>query len=133
MDDKIIFTCDFHDLLVEKILNRLSNFIRYNPDDLNRTILKSVIEGAISEITNVNFDEVDKKFESYAKIRIYLEGKKGIHLKTDYYNIFIPNLDIDVINHVQAENCYTTAFFSKMNEFFRETAKLKELINKNNI
>jgi len=132
MDDKIVFTCDFHDLLIEKILNRLNNFIRYNPDDLNRAILKNIIEGAISELTNLPIDDIDKDFESYAKIRLYLEGK-GIHLKTDYYNIFIPNLDFDVINHVETENCYTTAFFSKINEFLRGTVKLKELINKKDI
>ena len=133
MNEKIFFTCDFHDLLIEKILNRLNNFIRYNPDDLNRAILKNIIEGAISELTNLPIDDIDKEFESYAKIRLYLEGKKGIQLKTDYYNIFIPNLDFDVSNYVETENCYTTAFFSKMNEFLRGTVKLKELINKKDI
>ena len=133
MNEKIIFKCDFYDLLIEKILNRLSNFIRYNPDDLNRSILKKIIEGAISEITKLPIDEIDKKFESYAKIRIYSKEKKGIHIKTDYCNVFIPDLDIDIINQSQAENCYTKAFFSKMYEIFRDMDKLKELITKDDV
>jgi len=133
MNERLFFTCDFQDLLIEKILDRLSNFIRYNPDDLNRTILKNVIERSISELINQPIDEIDKKFESYAKIRLYSEGKTGIHLKTEYCNIFIPDVDINAINQINAENCYTTAFFSKINEFLKDSVKLKELIDKNEV
>ncbi len=133
MNEKIIFKCDFYDLLIEKILNRLRNFIRYNPDDLNRSILKKIIEGAISEITKLPIDEIDKKFESYAKIRLYSEGIKGCQLKTSYYNIFIPDLNIDTINQSQAESCYAKAFFSKMNEILRDVDKLKEFINQDDV
>ena len=133
MNEKLFFSCDFQELLIEKILNRLTNFIRYNPDDLNRSLFKNVIEGAISELTSQPIDEIDKTFESYAKIRLYLEGKKGIHLKTDYCKVFIPDLDKESINQIQAEICYTLAYFSKLNDFLKGNVKLNDLINKNDI
>ncbi len=133
MNEKLFFTCDFQELLIEKLLNRLTNFIRYNPDDLNRKLFKNLIEGAISELTDLPIEEIDKSYENYAKIRLYLDGKKGAHLKTDYGKIFIPNLNKESFNQIQAENCFIIAYFSKMNEFLKENLKLNELINKKDI
>jgi hypothetical protein len=133
MNNKIIFECNFYDLLIDKILNRLTKFIQYNPDDLHRNIIKKVIEGAISEISNLSIDEIDRSFESLAKIRIYYEPKKGIHLKTSFYDIFIPNLNPESINQIEAEDCYIKAFFAKINENLRDTIELDYLIKNDDI
>ncbi|MFX1337742.1 MAG: hypothetical protein ACFFDK_03965 [Promethearchaeota archaeon] len=133
MNKKQFFKCDFQDLLIEQLLNRLSNFIRYNPDDLNRTLLKKIIVRSISELINQPIDEIDKDFESYAKIRLYYERKRGVYLKTDNYNFFIPDVDINAINQINVDNCYTTAFFSKIKEFLRDSDKLKDLLDKKHV
>ena len=133
MNNKIIFGCNFYDLLIDKILNRLTKFIQYNPDDLHRNIIKKVIEGAISELTNLSIDEIDRSFESLAKVRIYYEPKKGIHLRTSFYNIFIPNLDPESINQSEIKSCYIKAFFAKINENFRDTIELEHLIKNDEI
>ncbi len=133
MNDKIIFKCNFYDVMIDKILNRLTKFIQYNPDDLHRNTLKKLIEGAISEIANLSIDEIDNSYESYAKIRLYSEPNKGIHLKTNYYDIFIPDLEIDSINQPEAENCYIKAFFARINENLWDSNELKQLINNDEI
>ena len=133
MNDKIIFTSNFYDLLIDKILNRLSNFIKYNPDDLNRNILKKVIEGAISEITNLSFDEIDRSFESLARFRMYSEPQKGVHLKTNFFNIFIPDLSIESIDQKEAEKCYIKTFFARITNTIRDWDELKQMLNKDEV
>ncbi len=43
------YESDFYEQLVEKIVSRLSQFIKYNPDDLNRKIFEKVIKSGFSE------------------------------------------------------------------------------------
>ncbi|TFG26938.1 MAG: hypothetical protein EU532_08645 [Promethearchaeota archaeon] len=133
MNDKIIFTSNFYDLLIDKILNRLTNFIQYNPDDLNRKVLKKVIEAAISDITNLSIDEIDRSFESLAKFRIYSEPKKGVHLKTNFYTIFIPDLSIESIDQNEAEKSYVKTFFARINTIIGDSDELKQLLNKDEV
>ncbi|MFX1409164.1 MAG: carbohydrate kinase family protein [Promethearchaeota archaeon] len=45
----LYYESDFYELLVEKIVSRLVQFIKYNPDDLNRKILERVIKSGFSE------------------------------------------------------------------------------------
>lgn len=46
----LYYESTFYDVLVEKILNRLINFIRYNPDDIiNRKLLEKVVKNGFSE------------------------------------------------------------------------------------
>jgi len=45
----LYYESDFYEQLVEKIVTRLNNFIRYNPDDLNKKILQEIVKGGFSE------------------------------------------------------------------------------------
>ncbi|MFX0070245.1 MAG: hypothetical protein ACFFAO_04060 [Candidatus Hermodarchaeota archaeon] len=129
MSRKLFFKCDLnYTLLIEKIIDRLSNFIRYNPDDLNKKILEKVVKGAISEITDLSIDEIDKIYQDYAKIRVYFGLKDGLYLKTDFLNIFLPDLTIDELDERDAENCFIKAFFSKMNELIIGENDINQLI-----
>ncbi len=46
----LYYETDFFEQIVEKIVNRIFNFIRYNPDDLmNRRILERLVKGGIND------------------------------------------------------------------------------------
>ena len=46
----LYYESDFYEHLVEKIINRLLNFIRFNPDDLiNRKLLEKLVKGGFSD------------------------------------------------------------------------------------
>lgn len=46
----LYYESTFYDVLVEKIVNRLVNFIRYNPDDIiNRKLLEKIVKKGFSE------------------------------------------------------------------------------------
>jgi hypothetical protein len=132
MSDKLIFNCDIYDLLIEKIVNRLTTFIKYNPDDLNKKILEKIIKSSIAEISNQSLEKVDKNFEAYAKIRIYMDTKKGAFLKSNDFNIYLPDFDKGKLNDIDIENCYVKAFFSKMQDIILVNDTLQNLINQDN-
>ena len=133
MNNKIIITSNFYDLLIDKILNRLTNFIQYNPDDLNRKVLKKVIESAISDITNLSIDEIDISFESLAKFIIYSEPNKGAHIKTNFYNIFIPDLSIESIDQNEAEKSYIKTFFTRIKSIIGDSDELKQMLKNDEV
>jgi sugar/nucleoside kinase (ribokinase family) len=45
----LYYESDFYEQLVEKIVSRLSQFIKYNPDDLNRKILGKIVKSGFSD------------------------------------------------------------------------------------
>lgn len=45
----LYYESNFYELLVEKIVSRLVNFYKYNPDDLNRKMFNRIVRGAFSE------------------------------------------------------------------------------------
>jgi hypothetical protein len=57
MSEKFIFRVYSCDILTEKIVRRLRDFIYYNPDDLGKTILKKIVKQAISEIFDLIKDD----------------------------------------------------------------------------
>jgi sugar/nucleoside kinase (ribokinase family) len=46
----LIYETNFFQLLIEKVVNEIQNFIKYNPDDLKRIVLEKIIKKAISDI-----------------------------------------------------------------------------------
>ena len=78
MSRKILFKHDFkYDFFIEKIVDRLTSFIRYNPDDLNKRILEKIIKKAVSEISKYNIEDLEKKYASQAKICIYFDTENS--------------------------------------------------------
>jgi len=45
----LYYESDFYEQLVEKIVNRLNDFIRYNPDDLNRRLINKMVKAGFSD------------------------------------------------------------------------------------
>jgi len=41
---------DFYDNAIDEIVSQLSNFIRYNPDDLSKEVIKKIIIRGFSKI-----------------------------------------------------------------------------------
>jgi sugar/nucleoside kinase (ribokinase family) len=50
----LVYDTDFFNLLIEKAAYHIQNFIKYNPDDINKLILKKIIKRAILEIPKKN-------------------------------------------------------------------------------
>jgi len=50
----LVYDTEFFNLLIEKAANHIQDFIKYNPDDINKPILKKIIKRAILEIPKKN-------------------------------------------------------------------------------
>jgi sugar/nucleoside kinase (ribokinase family) len=50
----LIYETSFFQLLIEKLVNEIQNFIKYNPDDLNKFLLEKIIKKAITDIPKKN-------------------------------------------------------------------------------
>jgi hypothetical protein len=61
---------NLYDKVIEEIVSQLVNFIRYNPDDLNKEVLKKIVTRGFSNIPNEIFGPVYLKGEE--KVTIHL-------------------------------------------------------------
>jgi len=43
---------NFYDKVIEEIVSQLANFIRYNPDDLSKEVLKKIVTRGFSNVPN---------------------------------------------------------------------------------
>ncbi len=43
---------NFYDKIIEEIVSQLANFIRYNPDDLSKEVLKKIVTRGFSNVPN---------------------------------------------------------------------------------
>ena len=57
MSEKFIFRGYLCDILTEKIVRRLRDFIYYNPDDLGKKVLEKLVKRAITEIFALTRDD----------------------------------------------------------------------------
>lgn len=72
-------------------------------------------------------EEIDEKFKKFAKIRIYTEGSKGSHVKTDTVSLFYPGTDVNVIDRTGAGDCYAAGFLTKLNELIEDKNEFNKL------
>jgi len=78
---------------------------------------------------NLTVEEIDEKFKKFAKVRIYTEGSKGSHVKTDTISLFYPGTDVDVVDRTGAGDCYAAGFLTKLNELIEDKNKFNNLLD----
>lgn len=81
----------------------------------------------------LSLEEVDKKFQKFAKIRIYTAGKDGSYVLTDYFQLFFPGVDVkEIIDRTGAGDCYAAGFLTKLFDSVKDKNQLDELIKHEN-
>ena len=61
---------NFYDKVIEEIVSQLANFIRYNPDDLSKKVLKKIVTRGFSNIPNKIIGPVHLKGEEVVTIHL---------------------------------------------------------------
>ncbi len=78
-------------------------------------------------------EEIDKKFKSYAKIRIYTAGNKGSHIITDNLTLNFSGVEVpDVIDRIGAGDCFAAGFLTTLYDSVKDKNELNELLKKEN-
>ena len=78
-------------------------------------------------------EEVDKRFQNYAKIRIYTAGKEGSYIFTDNFNFRFPSIELkELIDHTSAGDCYAAGFLTNLCDFVENKSQLLELLKPEN-
>jgi len=52
LNEELYYESDYYDKIVQEIVSRLSSFIRYNPDDLSKEIIKKIVIKGFSNTPN---------------------------------------------------------------------------------
>jgi sugar/nucleoside kinase (ribokinase family) len=82
----LYYESDFYEDLVEKIVVNLSNFIKYNPDDLNMRILQKIVQRG--------FSDTPKKIEGHC---FFKRGGNGNNSSEYFASLGVPTKLISVI------------------------------------
>ena len=61
---------NFYDKIIEEIASQLANFIKFNPDDLNKEVLKKIVTRGFSNIPNKIIGPVHLKGEEVVTIHL---------------------------------------------------------------
>jgi len=61
---------NFYDKAIEEIVSQLANFIRYNPEDLNKEVLKKIVTRGFSNTPNKIIGPVYLKGEEVVTIHL---------------------------------------------------------------
>jgi DUF1009 family protein len=61
---------NFYDKVIEEIVSQLANFIRYNPDDLSKEVLKKIVTRGFSNMSNKIIGPVHLKGEDVVTIHL---------------------------------------------------------------
>jgi hypothetical protein len=69
-NNEIYYEPNFYDKVIEEIVSQLANFIRYNPDDLNKKVLKKIVTRGFSNIPNKIIGPVHLKGEKMVTIHL---------------------------------------------------------------
>jgi len=110
-------------------IEQMSNLIkeRYDFFFMNLKDAYFILDNTLS------VEEIDEKFKIYAKIRIYTEGNKGSHIKTDSFSLFFPGTDVNVIDRTGAGDCYAAGFLTKLYQLINDKKQLNSLLENTNI
>ncbi len=52
LNKELYYESNFYDKVIEEIVSQLANFIRYNPDDLSKEVLKKIVTRGFSNAPN---------------------------------------------------------------------------------
>ncbi len=67
---ELYYESNFCDKIIEEIVSQLANFIRYNPDDLKKEVLKKIVTRGFSNIPNKIIGPVHLKGEEVVTIHL---------------------------------------------------------------
>ena len=67
---ELYYESNFYDKIIEEIVSQLANFIRYNPDDLSKKVLKKIVTRGFSNIPNKIIGPVHLKGEEVVTIHL---------------------------------------------------------------
>jgi len=70
LNKELYYESNFYDKVIEEIISQLDNFIRYNPDDLNKKVLKKIVTRGFSNIPNKIIGPVHLKGEEVVTIHL---------------------------------------------------------------
>ncbi|NVM46774.1 MAG: hypothetical protein HWN79_17850 [Candidatus Lokiarchaeota archaeon] len=70
LNKEIYYESNFYDKVIEEIVSQLFNFIRYNPDDLNKEVLRKIVTRGFSNIPNKIIGPVHLKGEEAVTIHL---------------------------------------------------------------
>jgi hypothetical protein len=70
LNKELYYETNFHDEVIEEIVSQLTNFIRYNPDDLRKEVLKKIVTRAFSNTPKKIIGPVHLKGEKVITIHL---------------------------------------------------------------
>jgi len=70
LNKKLYYESNLYDKVIEEIVSQLVNFIRYNPDDVGKEVLKKIVTKGFSNIPNKIIGPVHLKGEEAVTIHL---------------------------------------------------------------
>ena len=70
LNKKLYYESNLYDKVIEEIVSQLVNFIRYNPDDVGKEVLKKIVTKGFSNIPNKIIGPVHLKGEDAVTIHL---------------------------------------------------------------
>ena len=67
---EVYYESNFYDKVIEEIVSQLINFIKYNPDDLSKEVLKKIVTRGFSNMPNKIIGPVHLKGEEVVTIHL---------------------------------------------------------------
>lgn len=69
-DKELYYESNFYDKIIEEIVSQVANFVRYNPDDLSKEVLKKIVTRGFSKMPNKIIGPLHLKGEEVVKIQL---------------------------------------------------------------
>ncbi len=70
LNKELYYESNFYDKVIDEIVSQLSNLMRYNPDDINKGVLKKVVTRAFSSTPKKIIGPVHLKGEQEITINL---------------------------------------------------------------
>lgn len=110
-------------------LEELSELIKKQYD----IFFLNLIDAQLILNEKLTIEEIDKKFQLYAKIRTYTNGKEGSYIFTDNINLKFSSIELkEVIDHTGLEDFYSAGFLTIIYHFVEHKFQLLDLLKPEN-
>ena len=70
LNKELYYESNFYDKIIDDIVSQVSNFIKYNPDDINKGVLKKVVTRAFSNTPKKTIGPIYLKGEQEITINL---------------------------------------------------------------
>ncbi len=70
LNKEVYYESNFYDKIIDDIASQVSNFIKYNPDDINKGVLKKVVTRAFSNTPKKTIGPIHLKGEQEITINL---------------------------------------------------------------